>query len=112
MHGALIDADLLAEVYIELLGGRQPDLGLASHSVMTEQHAHPLSRALIFQQAQCAQYVLMKQALKSLQNMKRFCHKLKIRFGIVHHHKWMMIGIYLLYCFVACSVARRCCSSE
>jgi len=38
LHGALIDADLLAEVYIELLGGRQPDLGLASHSVMTEQH--------------------------------------------------------------------------
>lgn len=30
LHGALIDADLLAEVYIELIGGRQPDLGLAS----------------------------------------------------------------------------------
>ena len=28
LHGALIDADLLAEVYIELIGGRQPDLGL------------------------------------------------------------------------------------
>lgn len=30
LHGALIDADLLAEVYIELIGGRQPDLGLAT----------------------------------------------------------------------------------
>lgn len=30
LHGALIDADLLAEVYIELIGGRQPDLGLAA----------------------------------------------------------------------------------
>ena len=30
LHGALIDSDLLAEVYIELIGGRQPDLGLAS----------------------------------------------------------------------------------
>lgn len=27
-HGALLDAELLAEVYIELIGGRQPDLGL------------------------------------------------------------------------------------
>ena len=96
LHGALIDADLLAEVYIELLGGRQPDLGLASHSVMTEQHAASLRRALIFQQAQCAPYVLMKQAPKSLQNMNRFCHKLKIRFGIVHHNKGMMIAFICL----------------
>jgi DNA polymerase-3 subunit epsilon len=27
-HGALLDAEILAEVYIELLGGRQTDLGL------------------------------------------------------------------------------------
>ena len=33
LHGALIDADLLAEVYIELIGGRQPDLGLASAAI-------------------------------------------------------------------------------
>jgi len=30
LHGALIDADLLAQVYIELLGGRQPALSLDS----------------------------------------------------------------------------------
>ena len=29
LHGALLDAQLLAEVYLELLGGRQPDLALA-----------------------------------------------------------------------------------
>jgi len=28
LHGALVDADLLAEVYIELIGGRQPGLSL------------------------------------------------------------------------------------
>ena len=28
-HGALLDAELLAEVYLEFRGGRQPDLGLA-----------------------------------------------------------------------------------
>jgi len=31
LHGALKDARLLAEVYLELIGGRQPGLGLASH---------------------------------------------------------------------------------
>lgn len=29
LHGALKDADLLAEVYLQLIGGRQRDLGLA-----------------------------------------------------------------------------------
>ena len=27
-HGALLDAEILAEVYLELIGGRQPDFGL------------------------------------------------------------------------------------
>ena len=30
LHGALKDADLLAEVYLKLIGGRQQDLGLAT----------------------------------------------------------------------------------
>ena len=29
-HGALLDSEILAEVYLELIGGRQPDLVLAS----------------------------------------------------------------------------------
>ena len=29
LHGALLDAELLAEVYLELIGGRQTDLELA-----------------------------------------------------------------------------------
>ena len=32
LHGALVDADLLAAVYIELLGGRQPGLSLEPDS--------------------------------------------------------------------------------
>jgi DNA polymerase-3 subunit epsilon len=32
LHGALVDADLLAAAYIELLGGRQPGLSLESNS--------------------------------------------------------------------------------
>jgi DNA polymerase-3 subunit epsilon len=34
-HGALLDAELLAEVYIELIGARQAQLGLASGPVVT-----------------------------------------------------------------------------
>jgi DNA polymerase-3 subunit epsilon len=30
VHGALLDAQLLAEVYLELRGGRQPDLQILS----------------------------------------------------------------------------------
>lgn len=32
-HGALLDAEILAEVYLELIGGRQADLGLGAISV-------------------------------------------------------------------------------
>ena len=38
LHGALVDADLLTEVYIELLGGRQPDLSL--NELRAEQQGH------------------------------------------------------------------------
>ena len=31
LHGALLDSEILAEVYLELIGGRQPDLVLAAN---------------------------------------------------------------------------------
>lgn len=31
-HGALLDSELLAEVYLELIGGRQPDFALSAES--------------------------------------------------------------------------------
>jgi DNA polymerase-3 subunit epsilon len=34
-HGALLDAELLAEVYLELVGGRQPDFMLATAAAQT-----------------------------------------------------------------------------
>jgi len=36
LHGALLDSQLLAEVYLELTGGRQPDLALARQSQAAE----------------------------------------------------------------------------
>ena len=35
LHGALLDSEILAEVYLELIGGRQPDFGLAEAAVRT-----------------------------------------------------------------------------
>lgn len=37
LHGALLDSEILAEVYLELIGGRQPDFGLATSGGPTVQ---------------------------------------------------------------------------
>lgn len=34
LHGALLDSEILAEVYLELVGGRQPDFGLSSETAV------------------------------------------------------------------------------
>jgi DNA polymerase-3 subunit epsilon len=35
LHGALLDSEILAEVYLELIGGRQPDFGLGAVATKT-----------------------------------------------------------------------------
>ncbi|WP_375260281.1 DNA polymerase III subunit epsilon [Palleronia sp.] len=35
LHGALLDSEILAEVYLELVGGRQPDFGLSTSTETT-----------------------------------------------------------------------------
>ena len=35
LHGALLDSEILAEVYLELIGGRQPDFGLSTNTTST-----------------------------------------------------------------------------
>ena len=47
-HGALLDAELLAEVYLELIGGREPGLGLAASA--DQQTALPGQAAVTRQQ--------------------------------------------------------------
>ncbi|UIJ45716.1 DNA polymerase III subunit epsilon [Sphingomonas cannabina] len=46
LHGALLDAQLLAQVYVELSGGRQIGLGLAV-DVETVEVAAPVTRAVV-----------------------------------------------------------------
>ena len=38
-HGALLDSEILAEVYLELVGGRQPDFGLSPEQQRTGREA-------------------------------------------------------------------------
>ena len=42
-HGALLDAQLLAQVYVELTGGRQIGLGLAAGSIAVPAAARPVT---------------------------------------------------------------------
>jgi DNA polymerase III subunit epsilon len=46
LHGALLDADLLSLVYLELIGGRQPGLELASSSRGARAQARAIERPL------------------------------------------------------------------
>ncbi|QJF49723.1 DNA polymerase III subunit epsilon [Roseobacter ponti] len=41
LHGALLDSEILAEVYLELIGGRQPDFGLSGDSQKPGSDAAP-----------------------------------------------------------------------
>ena len=41
LHGALLDSEILAEVYLELVGGRQPDLVLSGREVKTTKNGAP-----------------------------------------------------------------------
>lgn len=38
LHGALLDSEILAEVYLELIGGRQPDFALSQQPAQTAEN--------------------------------------------------------------------------
>jgi DNA polymerase-3 subunit epsilon len=58
LHGALLDAQLLAEVYLELIGGRQPDLMLteaaAEASIAAIEIVHRVARVHSASEAELA----------------------------------------------------------
>ena len=43
LHGALLDSELLAEVYLELIGGKEPDLALAVEKKATKQSSEEVN---------------------------------------------------------------------
>jgi DNA polymerase-3 subunit epsilon len=44
-HGALLDSEILAEVYLELVGGRQPDFALATEAPVAQGTARSVADA-------------------------------------------------------------------
>jgi DNA polymerase-3 subunit epsilon len=42
LHGALLDSEILAQVYLELIGGRQTDFGLSQSSTEVKKALHDL----------------------------------------------------------------------
>lgn len=42
LHGALLDSELLAEVYLELIGGKEPDLALAVENINVDEEENQL----------------------------------------------------------------------
>lgn len=48
VHGALLDAELLAEVYLELMGGREPDLVFGNKEVKVSQNKEEKSQEKAF----------------------------------------------------------------
>jgi DNA polymerase-3 subunit epsilon len=44
-HGALLDSELLAEVYLELMGGRQHGLGLMADAAQTQEEAQAATQS-------------------------------------------------------------------
>lgn len=68
-HGALLDCELLAEVYLELRGGRQPDLALAgdrreTESVAAGQKIQRPPRPHAASEAELAAHEVMLQRIK------------------------------------------------
>ena len=46
LHGALLDSELLAEVYLELIGGKEPDLALAVEKKATNQSSDEVNESI------------------------------------------------------------------
>jgi len=45
LHGALLDSELLAEVYLELVGGKEPDLQFSTKTIKTDNIQNRTSKA-------------------------------------------------------------------
>jgi DNA polymerase III subunit epsilon len=77
-HGALLDSELLAEVYIELIGGRQTAFGLHSNDsrgqtnetdeviVIAGQRPHPLAPRLAGEEANAHAALIAKMGEKAI----------------------------------------------
>ncbi|WP_122074447.1 DNA polymerase III subunit epsilon [Pseudophaeobacter sp. EL27] len=80
LHGALLDSEILADVYLELIGGRQPDFGLSTTASSGGQVVEdwrpaprptPLSSRLTAQEAEAHEAFVAKMGEDALWNQKQ-----------------------------------------
>lgn len=79
LHGALLDSEILADVYLELIGGRQPDFGLSTNASSGGQIVEewrpaprpaPLASRLTAQEAEAHEAFVAKMGEEALWNLK------------------------------------------
>lgn len=79
LHGALLDSEILAEVYLELIGGRQPDFGLSTNAGSGGQvvedwrpapRSAPLPSRLTAQEAEAHEAFVAQMGEEALWNQK------------------------------------------
>ncbi|OIQ37903.1 MAG: DNA polymerase III subunit epsilon [Roseobacter sp. MedPE-SW] len=79
LHGALLDSEILADVYLELIGGRQPDFGLSTSGTSGGQavddwrpvpRPNPLPSRLTAQEAEAHEAFVAKMGEDALWNQK------------------------------------------
>ncbi len=79
LHGALLDSEILADVYLELIGGRQPDFGLSTNASSGGQIVEewrpaprptPLPSRLTAQEAEAHEAFVAKMGEEALWNLK------------------------------------------
>ena len=73
LHGALLDSEILAEVYLELIGGKEPDLNLVNQkkedgkkTTTSRRHANKRDKTLKYGISQVEE----QQHLEFMQNLK------------------------------------------
>ena len=73
LHGALLDSEILAEVYLELIGGKEPDLNLVNQkkedgkkTTTSRRHANKRDKTLKYGISQVEE----EQHLEFMQNLK------------------------------------------
>ena len=83
LHGALLDSEILAEVYLELIGGRQPDFGLSDINTndnkkleenrQTTKRPEPLKKRLTEEEEKAHSVFVKKLGENSV------CHKISLK---------------------------------
>lgn len=75
-HGALLDSEILAEVYLELIGGRQPDFALGSDTAQTATQTKTIAPQEVWRPRPRAEALPRRLSDREVQAHEAFIEKL------------------------------------